>query len=318
MPRNITNIHDKFIKQILTNKELATEFLNQYLPEALTSILDFTTLAQQDTSYITDGLKTSYSDLIWGVKIKGKESLQITLLLEHKSSADPNTTFQLLEYLALGYQKQIREKKKPELIVPILYYHGKRNWKFKSLEKYFITYPDALKKYLPVFSAEFINLSEVSSEQIYTLKNRLLSSAIMLQKYCFDPEELAAHIGRIVENLDPYLDSNITETIFVYLISGVRLERRYLVDAVKKLPGDMNTKVMTIYDQLILEGKELGLAEGLEKGLAKGKEQALAESLQKTVLNAYDAGIDISTLRIITGESEEKIYRILRQNRRIR
>jgi|GEM_PF-1950412 len=72
MPRDITNIHDKFIKQILSNKELAVEFLKQYLPEALTSILDFETLTQQDTSYITDRLKTSYSDLIWGVQIKGQ------------------------------------------------------------------------------------------------------------------------------------------------------------------------------------------------------------------------------------------------------
>ncbi len=301
MPRNITNIHDKFIKQILSNKELAVEFLQQYLPEPLTSVLDFETLNQQDTSYITDGLKTSYSDLIWGVKMKGKESLQISLLLEHKSSAEPNTTFQLLEYLALGYQKQLREKKKPELIVPILYYHGKKSWKFKPLDEYFVIYPDLLKKYLPLFSAEFINLKEVSSEQIYAFKNGLLASAVMLQKYCFDPEELAAHLERIVENLNPYLESNVTNSIFVYMIRGIRLEKSYLADAVKKLPKDMSTKVMTIYDQLILEGRE----QGIEK------------TVQKTVLNAYDAGIDIATIRIITGESEEKIKQILVQNKRI-
>lgn len=301
MPRNITNIHDKFIKQILSNKELAVEFLQQYLPEPLTSVLDFETLNQQDTSYITDGLKTSYSDLIWGVKMKGKESLQISLLLEHKSSAEPNTTFQLLEYLALGYQKQLREKKKPELIVPILYYHGKKSWKFKPLDEYFAIYPDLLKKYLPLFSAEFINLNEVSPEQIYAFKNGLLASAVMLQKYCFDPEELAAHLERIVENLNPYLESNVTNSIFVYMITGIRLEKSYLADAVKKLPEDMSTKVMTIYDQLILEGRE----QGIEK------------TVQKTVLNAYDAGIDIATIRIITGESEEKIKQILVQNKRI-
>jgi len=228
MPRNITDIHDKFIKQILSRKELAAEFLQQYLPEELVSILDFETLKQRDTSYITGSLKTSYSDLVWGVKIKGEESLQISLLLEHKSSTHPNTAFQLLEYLALGYQKQLREKKKPELIVPILYYHGKQNWQFKPLDMYFTTYPGFLKKYLPVFSAEFINLREVSPQQIYVLKNGLLGSAIMLQKYCFNPEELADHMDRIIKNLNPYLESNVTETIFVYMIEGIRLERKYL------------------------------------------------------------------------------------------
>jgi len=302
MPRtNITNIHDKFIKQILSNKELAAEFLQQYLPEPLSSILDFETLNQQDTSYITDELKTSYSDLIWGVEMKGKESLQISLLLEHKSNADPNTTFQLLEYLALGYQKQLREKKKPELIVPILYYHGKKNWQFKALDTYFTSYPDFLKKYLPLFAAEFINLNEISSEQIYVLKNGLLSSAVMLQKYCFDPEGLAIHMDRIIENLNPYLESNVMESIFVYLVNGTPVVRNNFTKAIKKLPEDMSTKILTLREQFILEGKERGIT----------------ETVQKTVLNAYDAGINISTIRIITGESEEKIRQILARNKRI-
>ena len=302
MPRNnITNIHDKFIKQILSNKELAIEFLQQYLPEPLSSILDFETLNQQDTSYITDGLKASYSDLIWGVKMKGRENLQISLLLEHKSSADRNTTFQLLEYLALAYQKQLREKKNPELIVPILYYHGKKSWKFKPLNEYFAVYPDLLKKYLPIFSAEFINLQDVSSEQIYAFKNGLLTSAVMLQKYYFNPEELATHLERIVENLNPYLESNVTNSIFVYMIMATQIVKSDFTEAIKKLPGDMSTKMLTLYDQLILEGREKGIT----------------ETVQKTILNAYHAGIDIATIRIITGESEEKIKQILVQNKRI-
>lgn len=309
MPGRITNIHDKFIKQILSDKELAIEFLQHYLPEELVKTLDFGTLQQQDTSYITDRLKTSYSDLLWRVKIKGRDSLQISLLLEHKSSPDTKTAFQLLEYLALGYQKQLRERKEPELIVPVLYYHGKRKWKFRAIKEYFNDYPDFLKKYLPAFDTEFVNLHKVASEQIMALKNGLLSSAIMLQKYCFDPEGLAAYIRRIVENLNPYLQSNATDVIFVYMIIGVRLEKRHLTEAIKKLPDDMSTKVMTIYDQLILEGKKQGLAEGIEKGVIK--------TLERTVLNAYDAGIDVATIRIITGESEENINVILKQHNRI-
>lgn len=297
MPGKITNIHDKFIKQLLSDKGLAIEFLQQYLPEPLVDILDLDTLEQQDTSYITNKLKTSYSDLIWRVKIKHKQSLQISLLLEHKSNADPKTAFQLLEYLALGYQKQLREKKKPELIIPILYYHGRQNWKFKPLEVYFPDYPDFLKKYLPAYATEFVNLHQVPPEQILALKNGLLSSAVMLQKYYFDPEALTIHILTILENLNPYLESNIIDTIFVYMIECTHLDEKYFTESVIKQPEDMSTKVMTLYDQLILKGVE--------------------KNLQKTVLNAFDAGIPVATIRVITGESEEKINRILKQNNRI-
>ncbi|MDT4874666.1 hypothetical protein FQZ97_1099780 [compost metagenome] len=67
---------------------------------------------------------------------------------------------------------------------------------------------------------------------------------------------------------------------------------------------------MTLYDQIIHNNKKQWIAEGMEKGMQKG--------MQKTVLNAYDAGIDVATIRIITGEDEEKIHRILVQNKRIR
>lgn len=309
MPRNITNIHDKFIKQILSDKQLAIDFLQQYLPELLVRILDFSTLEQQDNTYITDQLKTSFSDLLWKVKIKGEENLQISLLLEHKSSPDPKTAFQLLEYLALGYQKQLREKKKPELIVPILYYHGQQNWKFKPIENYFASYPDILKEYLPVFATEFVNLQQVAPEQILALVNGMLSSAVMLQKYYSDSEGLAVHMDTIIENLAPYLESNIMETIFVYMIRGTRLDPKYFKESVQKLSGNMSTKALTLYDKLILEGKQQGISEGMEKGFS--------EAVKKTVLNAHDAGIDLATIRVITGESEEKIRQILGQNQRI-
>lgn len=313
MLRNLTTIHDKFIKQILSDRQLAADFLQEYLPKPLTGIIDFQTLEQQDNTYITDQLKTSFSDVLWKVKLKGGENLQISLLLEHKSHPDPKTAFQLLEYLALGYQKQLREKKNPELIIPILYYHGRQNWKFKPLAQYFDDYPEILKGYLPFFTTEFVNLQQVPPKQILALANGMLSSAILLQKYYFDPDHLHTYIHAIIENIIPYLESNITETIFVYLIKGTRIVKSDFAEAIKKLPGDMSTKTMTLYDQLILEGKEQGILEGKEQGLAEGREQ----TLQKTILNAFHAGIDVATIRIITGENEQKIRQILVQNKRI-
>ncbi len=309
----ITNVHDKFIRQILSNKELAIDFLREFLPETLVNHMDLQTLEHQDTSYINEELKESFSDLIWRVNMKGKESLRISLLLEHKSYADPKVVFQLLEYLACGYRKQIREKQKPELIIPILYYHGKNNWKFRSLESYFAHYPDFMKKYLPWFEPEFVNLHKLAPEQILTLQNGLLSSAVMLQKYSFDPAGLATHIHSILENLSPYLESNATNAIFVYMIHGTQLDERHFTESVQKLPEHMSTKAMTLYDQIISKRKDQWIEEGMEKGI----EQGITQSLQTTILNAFDNGVEIPLICLITGEAEEKIYTVLRQNERI-
>lgn len=50
MPQVIRNIHDKFVKDLLSKRELAIAFLEEYLPDEVTEILDFETLVYQNTS----------------------------------------------------------------------------------------------------------------------------------------------------------------------------------------------------------------------------------------------------------------------------
>lgn len=314
MRKEIIHNHDTFIKQLLSHKELAIDFLKEYLPRPLVKLIDFETLTPQDTSYISEDLQASFSDLVWSVKMQSKNKLRISLLLEHKSYADPEAAFQLLDYLASGYRKQFKEKKKAEPIIPILYYHGKKGWAFKTLDAYFSDYPDLIQPYLPSFSIEFVDLQRVSHEQILALTHGLLISAILYQKYYYDPIRLKAHFNTILENLIPYSGLNITYSIFVYMLQGPHLGKEFIKESIKNLSDDMNTKRITAYDEL--------MAEGMQKGIEKGKEQGIAEErervTEKTVLNAYDNGIDLPIIRAITGESEEKIDLILRKNNRIR
>ncbi len=170
-------------------------------------------------------------------------------------------------------------------------------------------------------SYEFINLQKVSSEQILALTHSLVISAVLYQKYYFDPESLKAHFNSIFENLLPYWDRNEAHSLFVYILQNPYLELAFIEKSIKNLSEDMSTKVMTAYDQLMQKGKELGLSQGKEQGIAEGRQKGIAEererSLVKTILNAFDNGVNLSTIRAITGESEEKINDILKQHHRI-
>lgn len=308
MPNKIIHIHDTFIKDILSHKEAATNFFKEYLPGSLVQIINFETLTPLNTSYVGQNLKTSYSDLVWSVKLKNQKNVQISMLLEHKSHPDPDTAFQLLEYLALAYRKQRRETKKTELIIPVLYYHGKTDWKFKSLESFFSDLPDVLKGYLPAFLTEFVNLHRFPAEKILQLHSGLLSGALMIQKYFFDPVRLNSYFYSILERLQPFLYSNLIESVFVYLeYSGLNITQ--LEQDIQKLPEDMSTRIITLREQLLTQGKK----EGILQGIAEERVRAT----QKTVLNAFDNGIDLLTIRLITDESEETINHILKENNRI-
>ncbi len=106
----------------------------------------------------------------------------------------------------------------------------------------------------------------------------------------------------ILENLQPYLESPIFQFIFVYLLQNKKLDNQQLREQLKALPTSINNeKIMTLYDELILEG--------VEKGIEKG--------IEKTILNAFDNNINLDTIRIITGETTEKINAILHKNNRI-
>lgn len=251
--------------------------------------------------------------MVWSVSLKNARSVQICLLLEHKSYVDPHVNFQLLEYLSLGYQKQRKEKKTLELMIPVLYYHGTEKWEYKPLAKHFEAYPDFLQKYLPNFEAEFIDLQKLNQAQIENLKNGLLRTALTLQRYYFDKEGLNKQIEQILLNLNPYLESNFIDVIFVYLIQNDRLNKESFKEKLKTLPQSISNKAMSIYDELIQEGIE----KGIEKGKAEGISEGAEKELTKNVLNAFDNGFDLTVIRVITGESIERINAILKKNGRI-
>jgi predicted transposase/invertase (TIGR01784 family) len=177
MAKQINNIHDKFIKELLSQKEIAIAFLEQNLPFDLLQAIDIQSIEYENTSFLNVKLEESFSDLVFRFKSE-KSILKISLLLEHKSYIDANVAFQVLEYLALGYQKQLKSKKSIELIVPVIYYHGKDKWIYKDISIFFSEYSSILQKYIPNFQSEFIDLNDMTTDHILKLRNGLLRSAL--------------------------------------------------------------------------------------------------------------------------------------------
>jgi predicted transposase/invertase (TIGR01784 family) len=254
--------------------------------------------------------------MVWRIDTHDNEALNVCLLLEHKSYPDANVAFQMLEYIALGYQTQLKNKQGLELILPILYYHGQEKWQFKAMSAHFEHLPTHFQPYIPKYETVFMNLNELSQSQIQNLQHGLLRAALLLQSNYFNPEKLNNSVRNILESLNPYLELNPTDFIFVYLIQNGHLNKARLEESIKILPTPFPNKVMSIYDELIQEGFERGIAEGIEKGIEKGIAAGIEKGIEKTVLNAFDNGVSLELIRIITGESPEKIEEILKKNRK--
>jgi predicted transposase/invertase (TIGR01784 family) len=218
MPKPVNNIHDKFVKELLSNREVAEAFLQEYLPKNIVEALDFKTMTYLNTSYLSKQLQASFSDMVWRITTYDNEAVRVCLLLEHKSYPDANAAFQMFEYMALGYQTQLKNKQGLELILPVLYYHGQDKWQFKAVSEHFEQLPVQFQPYIPKYETIFVNLNDLSHAQIQNLQHGLLRAALLLQHNYFNPEKLNNSIRNILESLNPYLDLNPTDFIFGFFM----------------------------------------------------------------------------------------------------
>jgi predicted transposase YdaD len=53
MDSNLNNPHDKFVKEMFANREMAIEFLNTYLPDNLKEFLEIQSMEYSNTSFIS-------------------------------------------------------------------------------------------------------------------------------------------------------------------------------------------------------------------------------------------------------------------------
>jgi hypothetical protein len=197
-----------------------------------------------------------------------------------------NAPIQILRYLGEAYHKQLAAKEKLRPIIPLLYYHGSDKWKFRQFENMFDSYPEAIKKYLPLYTSEFVNLGEMGERELNKLRNSMLHATLEVQRYCKDPAILISKLSHIGENLNPYLNHGFAIKILLYLLQTTEVTKN---DFKGYLPKPIIDTVMSTYDQIKAEG--------------------VSEGIKKVILNSYDNGIEIKTIQVITGESIQKSMR---------
>ena len=111
--RALTNEHDKFVKAGMGIKDAFVDFLNNFMDAELLEDLDINTLERVEESFITEELSEFFADLVWRCQFKNGTSLEIGLLLEHKSWRPTYPHFQPLEYMIGSWRNKRNAKDKP-------------------------------------------------------------------------------------------------------------------------------------------------------------------------------------------------------------
>ncbi|HHH52897.1 MAG TPA: hypothetical protein ENK91_04510 [Bacteroidetes bacterium] len=220
---NINNIHDKFFKNVLSDINIAKNFISSFLDPDVLQHINIETLKYAETDFLLQDLKEIFSDMVFTVNKTDDKEIYISIILEHKSRPDDFTAVQLLLYIAYGYYKQYKNTRSLQLILPIVFYHGKQKWIFKSIDDLMGDLPQELKQFTPVLKTVFIDLKNFSVEQLDSLGDSLLTSILLLEKYAFKPDELAKKIKLIYEKLNSVSDRNLLYPIIVYSLKLIKI-----------------------------------------------------------------------------------------------
>ncbi len=240
----ITTIHDKFIRAILSDKDIAADYFRACLPEHLSTILDFSTLTQLPDTYVSKELRKTLSDIVYACRIKGsRRKVKISLLLEHKSKPDLFTPVQLGGYLFSGFQRQIAQERKVSPIIPVLLYHGREKWEYHTLASHFEELDSWLRPFLPDYDYVYHNLGDIPDHQIQNLENKFLQASFLALKYSRLKEELIKRIPAIL-SLAMEQRNNLQNSIIVYTFEVSGLEEDEIITLIEQTPLNIKSAIM--------------------------------------------------------------------------
>ncbi|MFZ1750458.1 MAG: Rpn family recombination-promoting nuclease/putative transposase, partial [Saprospiraceae bacterium] len=310
MPDNINNIHDKFVRESFSDATRAIAFFERFLPEEMLKIIELSSLKVLQESYMNAELQEHFSDLVFEVALKNHHDIKadIVLLFEHKSSPDRYVLVQVGHYVFAHWVKCISEKKSLKVIIPVIYYQGRKEWKLADLSALFKDYPEHIKEYVPKLRHIFFALHTISEDQIETMRDAMMAAAVIAQKLHINPVKLQSDFARIFQ-LFPIEGKNLNflEMIFVYALHVSDISEEVLAETIKSIPPSIKDNIMTTYTRLIQKGEQIGIQKGEQIGIQKGK----IEEKTKVVINCFDQDIDLDMTTNITGLTTDEVVKIL-------
>ncbi|MBN2436800.1 MAG: Rpn family recombination-promoting nuclease/putative transposase, partial [Spirochaetes bacterium] len=203
------NEHDKLFKAIESVKENATDLIRSVFPKEIINEIDYDSLQLDNNSYVDKNLKEHYTDLVYRCKRKDHHFVTVSLLFEHKSFKPKNEYLQLLRYMVNIWSYQEKNRENLTLIVPIIFYHGKKRWKIAPLKDLINGCDEKWAQFVPDFRYLLTDVARYDDKTIKTkLYKREFNRALaLIFKYISNESLLSEKLYDIMFQLKDYLDN---------------------------------------------------------------------------------------------------------------
>ena len=263
MPNNVSKPHDRFVRHMMSDLELAGEFFRLFLEPPVLDALDLDRLDHAKESYVDDDMSELVTDLLFTAPFQGAESF-LSLLIEHKAEGSVSGSAQTLPFQLHAQEVAImaegrRNSGSYPQVLPIGLYHGNKPYRgpmcvADNMEppQHFI----ANRWREPMI---LIDLALYDDEDL--LAGGKLGIFLLVLKYIYNPNLLT-----ILKKLIPHMQqveklrggAEFLVTTFRYLYEAGRIENKEALDqiAVKSFSKETGGYMMTIADQIREEARE--------------------------------------------------------------
>jgi predicted transposase/invertase (TIGR01784 family) len=308
------NIHDAFFRDAMSRREVAADYLRQYLPEGVTRHLRLDTLAISKETFVSGDQSRHHSDLLYEVKLRGGGDGLVYFLFEHKSYHDRFTALQLLRYMVEIWELRRKQRKACAalpLIIPVGGYHGRtRRSPIRILD--LVAAPDdRCAAFVPDFEMSFQDFSPGAETEIKgTIKLQLLCSCLQAKN---DPTSVrrVLEIFRLLHGLDDDACSlEWVATIYRYMAGTMDIEAEVVQDiAQQTLSTSKRETVMTLAERLhhkgLLEGRQTVLQRQMAKRFG---DSVLDIRVQERLRSATPEELDTWVERILDAATIDDIF----------
>jgi predicted transposase/invertase (TIGR01784 family) len=306
------NIHNNMFIKTFSDPENVRSLLKTALPQPLKNAVDFSKIEIDPTTYISDDIKDYYSDIVVKTRLKTVVPdeptiegipLDIYILVEHKTRAKNKSLVQMLKYMYLEWQKDTDEGRPLRVIIPMVFYHGKKKWKVPQNFSELFNVDDEIKKYLLNYRYILFDTREWDffAEENKELRNNVfLFTALVLMKSAYhnDMETIKAIFRLWYEK--GFIKNKEKVLFFLLYVSYIRDIPLEELDRTLKESSIKGGDFMPSLAQRLIE-------QGIEQGIEKGTKEN-AKEVAKRMLND---DIPIATISKYTGLSEKEIRSLM-------
>ena len=297
----INTPHNDYFETMLSNKNVAKDFLRWHLPDFIKDRIDLDTVEAKKDSFVDDNFKKLETDILFSVNFDDKPGYIYSLVEAQKQPQRmmPLRIFKYLIAIMEKHRKETGDKQLP-IVYPLILYQGEKLWNHSTNFFDLFTEPE-LSKQILTNDIQLVDIQRTPDSKF--------------------SEHFWAGIFEACIKWGAKRDIiNTLEILMPDLIKVEKLDRGILLATLTYLGNIGDTSV----DDLINWGKSLGsgigdevvtLAQRLEKkGEDRGFEKGIEKEKNSMIISMLQEKFDLDTISKVAKISVEKIKEIKAKN----